>query len=212
MGRLLLPGGLFCFDGGFCILGRVQTRKTNRIQEAGTHMYIDILILSQLMHSPKHGYEIKKNVAFLLGKSNIINNNYLYPTLKRFEEMGAITKQLELQENRPNRHIYSITEMGKEIFHSLLNEFPPEYARNQDEIFNRLAFFELLEPETQEQVITGRLRFIEENMTHLDGLVHSLEDNRLLPMSPIMHEYSRLQMKAEQEFFLKLKERFLHKK
>ncbi|MDF2938292.1 MAG: hypothetical protein K0Q90_3665 [Paenibacillaceae bacterium] len=170
-------------------------------------MYIDILILSQLMHSPKHGYEIKKNVAFLLGKSNTINNNYLYPTLKRFEEMGAITKQLELQENRPNRHIYSITETGKEFFYSLLNEFPPEFARNQDEIFNRLAFFELLEQETREQVISGRIRYIEENLAHIEGLVHSLEDNRFLPMSPIMHEYSKLQMKAELDFFTRLKER-----
>lgn len=173
-------------------------------------MYIDILILSQVMHGPKHGYEIKKNVAFLLGKSNTINNNYLYPTLKRFEEMGAISKQLELQENRPNRHIYSITEMGKEIFYSLLNEFPLEFGRNSDEIYNRLAFFELLEPETKEQVISSRIRFIEENLAHLDGLVQSLAaDNRLLPMSPIMHQYSRQMMEAELDFFTRLRERYI---
>lgn len=103
-------------------------------------MYIDILILSQLMNGPKHGYEIKKNVLIMLGKSNSINNNYLYPALKRFEEAGIITKRLEAQEKRPNRHIYSITDLGRELFYEMLNEFPPEYAANTNEVFNRLAF------------------------------------------------------------------------
>jgi DNA-binding PadR family transcriptional regulator len=167
-------------------------------------MYIDILILSQLMKGPRHGYEIKKNVAVMLGKTNTINNNYLYPTLKRFEEMGAILKSLEPQINKPTRHIYAITEIGRDIFFELLNEFPEEHAANQNEVYNRLAFFELLEPETRIHLIRSRVKYIQDQLTHLEGLMELDEDQTFLPFSQQLFSYSRQLLTTELEFFEKL--------
>ena len=54
-------------------------------------MYVDILLLAELTTGPKHGYEIK-NVQNRLGENFELNHNMLYPALRRFENMGAITK------------------------------------------------------------------------------------------------------------------------
>ncbi|MCL6458203.1 MAG: PadR family transcriptional regulator [Gorillibacterium sp.] len=164
-------------------------------------MYMDILILSQLMQSPKHGYEIKKNVGFILGKSNTINNNYLYPTLKKFEEMGAVDKELEVQDNKPNRHIYAITDLGREVFYELLNEFPEEYATNQNEIYNRLAFFELLNNSMKHQLIKYRKTFLEENLAHLESLSKWEGDKLFLPFSSHLYTYSQQLLMKELEIF-----------
>lgn len=55
-------------------------------------MYVDILLLAELTTGPKHGYEIK-NVQNRLGENFELNHNMLYPALRRFENMGAITKK-----------------------------------------------------------------------------------------------------------------------
>ena len=52
-------------------------------------MYFDILMLRVLADEPQHGYEIKKRVERILGGRSI-NNNVLYPALRRFGEQGAI--------------------------------------------------------------------------------------------------------------------------
>ena len=54
-------------------------------------MYFDILMLRVLAEGPRHGYEIKKSVERILGGRSI-NNNVLYPALRRFEEQGAIER------------------------------------------------------------------------------------------------------------------------
>ena len=48
----------------------------------------------------------------------------LYPSLRRFENMGAITKKVHTQVGKPNRNMYDITETGEEIFSEMLREFP----------------------------------------------------------------------------------------
>ncbi|BAR84187.1 GNAT family acetyltransferase [Bacillus thuringiensis serovar tolworthi] len=63
-------------------------------------MYVDILLLAELTTGPKHGYEIKKNVQNRLGENFELNHNMLYPALRRFENMGAITKKIQKQEKK----------------------------------------------------------------------------------------------------------------
>ena len=52
-------------------------------------MYAEIVILAMLRQRPQHGYEIKKGIEQVFGGTVALNNTILYPTLKRFEEMGG---------------------------------------------------------------------------------------------------------------------------
>src|SRR6266849_6276408 len=113
-------------------------------------MYSEILILAMLRQGPRHGYEIKKEIDRALGGMVSLNNKTLYLALKRFEERGAVTRQVVPHEGKPNRHLYHLTERGVELLHTLLCDFPPEQAANEAEFFTRVAFFEFLEPQERE--------------------------------------------------------------
>src|SRR6266699_689706 len=108
-------------------------------------MYSEIVILAMLHQGPRHGYEIKKDVERALGGMVPLNNKTLYLTLKRFEEMGAVTRQVIPQEGKPNRHLYQLTDRGIELLHAQLRDFEPEQAGADAEFFTRVSFFDLLE-------------------------------------------------------------------
>jgi DNA-binding PadR family transcriptional regulator len=130
-------------------------------------LYADILILANLRSGPQHGYDIKKRVERFLGGSVPLNNKVLYPTLKRFEEMGALQRTVERQEGKPDRHVYQLTERGTEILQALLREFTPELAGNDAEFFTRLAFFHLLEPEARLEILSLRTDRVAAKLAYL---------------------------------------------
>lgn len=127
-------------------------------------MYTDILILSSVIERPLHGYEIKRGVGRVLGREFALNNNQLYPALRRLEEMGAVEKEVVRQEGRPDRHVYRATGLGREVLGEMLREFPPELARNDAEFMVRVALFELLEPEERRSILRARREFLEEHL------------------------------------------------
>jgi DNA-binding PadR family transcriptional regulator len=133
-------------------------------------VYADILILANLQNGPQHGYEIKKRIERFLGGSVPMNNTVLYPTLKRFEEMGALQRTVERQEGKPDRHVYQLTERGTEILQALLREFSPELAGHDAEFYTRLAFFHLLEPEARLEILSMRLEWATAKLAHIREL------------------------------------------
>ena len=94
-------------------------------------MYSEILILAMLQQGPRHGYEIKKDIDRALGGMVALNNKTLYLVLKRFEEMGAVTRQVIPQEGKPNRHLYQLTERGIELLQASLQDFPASQAASE---------------------------------------------------------------------------------
>lgn len=131
-------------------------------------MYVDILILAHLAQRPYHGYELKRDVERVLGDSFSINNNHLYPALRRFEEMGAITREVERQPGRPDRHIYQITDRGNEVLQDLLRDFPLTLARDENEFQTRVAFFHLLDPEGRRAILVTRQEALRQKLMHLE--------------------------------------------
>ena len=130
-------------------------------------MYADILILATLQTKPQHGYEIKKHIERILGGAIALNNKVLYPALKRFEEMGAVQREVERQEGKPDRHVYQLTERGVEILQALLREFPLEIAGSEAEFYTRVAFFPLLEPEARIEILTTRAEVVANRLAYL---------------------------------------------
>ncbi|MBJ8054432.1 PadR family transcriptional regulator [Bacillus cereus] len=133
-------------------------------------MYVDILLLAELIAGPKHGYEIKKNIQNRLGDNFELNHNMLYPTLRRFENMGAITKNVHKQVGKPNRNMYNITETGEEIFHEILREFPEKIATNNAEFLVRIALFEKLDYEARKEILTTRQNVLQKQLTAIQSL------------------------------------------
>ncbi len=72
------------------------------------------MLLGSLMERPLHGYLLKTEAFRRVFREFGVNDNHLYPTLKKLEEEGLIRKKAEISEGRPDRHVYSITARGKD--------------------------------------------------------------------------------------------------
>jgi DNA-binding PadR family transcriptional regulator len=127
--------------------------------------YIEILILRHLTRRPAHGYELRKRVEHTTGVR--LNNNSLYPALRRFEEAGAVTRTAEPQEGRPPRLVYALTPLGRELLHDMLADLPPEQAPDDYEFLTRLGQFALLEPAERLAVLDARDKALRERIAHL---------------------------------------------
>lgn len=73
---------------------------------------LDALILSLLTRGEMHGYEISKLIRELSNDALKYGEAQLYPALRRLEEAGLVTARWELQEGKPSRRLYTITDKG----------------------------------------------------------------------------------------------------
>ena len=119
-------------------------------------MWIEILLLSKLARAPMHGYELRKAVEASTGHT--LSNNSLYPTLRRFVDAGAVSRSAEEQEAKPPRHVYTITDVGRELLRDMLADFPGELALNEPEFLARVGNFGRLSRDERARVLDVRKR------------------------------------------------------
>ena len=79
------------------------------------------VILGVLMKKPMSGYDIKQYIEIHFPFFFVASYGTIYPTLNKMEKDGYITKELQIQEGKPNKNVYSITEKGKEAFYMYLD-------------------------------------------------------------------------------------------
>lgn len=159
-------------------------------------MYVELLIFINLLGGPSYGYEIKKNVERVMGGAFAINNNVLYPTLRKFEQMGAVEKEIKRQEGKPDRHVYRATGLGREIFGEMLREFSPEAARSDAEFLTRVAFLHLLEPEERLWILKTRKEVLEDILGHLSAVSPAAEESEY-PYAVRVLEFQRDTLERE---------------
>jgi DNA-binding PadR family transcriptional regulator len=158
-------------------------------------MYLDILILAHLTRRPAHGYEIKKRVDVSLGSPRL-NNNVLYPALRRFEEAGALEGELVPQQGVPPRRVFRLTEAGQDLLRNLLEDFPEDLADSDEEFLTRLAFFHLVAPSTRLEILAARQRALRRRIDHLDDMAALAADGEQ-PYGPGLLAFQRQQAQRE---------------
>ncbi|GGA13168.1 PadR family transcriptional regulator [Paenibacillus marchantiophytorum] len=97
------------------------------------------VILGMLMKRSLSGYEIKQLFESLF--SYFYNSSYgtIYPMLHRLEKEELITKENVLQEGKPNKNVYTITDKGKSQFTDYLLS-PVESDSVKSDFLMRLYF------------------------------------------------------------------------
>jgi DNA-binding PadR family transcriptional regulator len=120
-----------------------------------------------LAEQPSHGYELRRQVEQVSGY--VLSNNSLYPTLRRFHDAGAVTRTAQSQPGTPPRHVYTITDVGREMLHDMLAELPEELAGEAAEFLARLGSFRLLTGSERMRVLDTRDRALTRRRDRLAG-------------------------------------------
>lgn len=89
-------------------------------------------ILGMLSIAPMSGYDIKKRIEESI--SNFWTESYgqIYPMLKSVVAEKLVTKTVEKGSGKPDRHVYSLTELGRKELQRWLSEgVTPKVERNE---------------------------------------------------------------------------------
>ena len=102
----------------------------------------EYVLLGALFLGPKHGYEIMQFLESTLQSTWQVSTSQLYALLKRLEHDGLLESNLERQETRPSKRVFSLTSKGKKTFLAWLR-IPVEHIRDlRIEFLAKLFFFQ----------------------------------------------------------------------
>lgn len=99
------------------------------------------VILGTLMDRSLTGYEIKQLFETLYSYFYSSSYGTIYPMLHRMEKDELLTKESILQDGKPNKNVYTITEKGKKQFNEYLYS-PVESDSVKSDFLMRLFFGE----------------------------------------------------------------------
>jgi len=122
-------------------------------------MDVQSVLLGFLMKSPMTGYDLKKAFSMSFSFFSELSYGSIYPSLKKMEAKGLISKHVEIRDGTPNRKVYTITEAGKSAFlEALRSPYVPEQPKNA--FCMRLFFFAYLSPEEREEIAITQLETV----------------------------------------------------
>src|SRR5881409_1423537 len=87
-------------------------------------------LLGFINYGPMTGYELKKCFDTSVAHFWNAELSQIYPTLKHMEAEGLVEMSVDVQEDRPNRKVYAITDAGRgELTDRLAQPAEPEQLR-----------------------------------------------------------------------------------
>jgi DNA-binding PadR family transcriptional regulator len=131
-------------------------------------MNVKSMLLGFLIRGSMTGYELKKVFSISFSFFSGLSYGSIYPALKKMEQEGLITMQLQIQNGAPNRKIYTITDAGRKAFIEALRA-PFSFERTKSSFLTKLFFFAYLSPEERIAAVTKHLESIKEVHRELEA-------------------------------------------
>lgn len=129
-------------------------------------------LLGLLAEQPMHGYELfQRFQSEVLGQIVHVEMSQLYAFLKKLEQLGLLTADLEPQGARPPRKVYRLTQAGSTLFRQWLTT-PVERPRDIRILFLlKLSF-------VQRQFPDQMPALLEQEITACQHFLAALEEQR----------------------------------
>jgi DNA-binding PadR family transcriptional regulator len=134
----------------------------------------DLLLLTNLLDGPKHGYALKKQVGLISGQEEM-HNNLVYPLLRRFVESGWVSKRQGTGERGQTRDIYSLTGKGKQELLRRLSDATSKELASENAFHLRVGLFAVLDAATRGRILAERDRWLGEREERLGRLEASMD-------------------------------------
>ena len=84
---------------------------------------VEAMVLGVLQSEPGYGYEIAKHIREVSDEMFKYGEAQLYPALRKLEEAGYVVGEWVMQEGKPNRRVYCITDEGGKFLLERQKEF-----------------------------------------------------------------------------------------
>lgn len=176
-------------------------------------MKLEYLILGILKINPKTGYDIKKylDTEGRFGRKRAPLSQ-IYTTLKRMTENGWVRFVEQQRDGKPDIKIYHNTDVGEQVFMDFLcSPAEPPFRYRESDIFYRLMFAFLVEPDLIIEQIQTELDFRKQQITkfrHRDRTIQTetLSDEHLVYAQEIYEKLHGFGARAIDDFVLSLEE------
>jgi PadR family transcriptional regulator AphA len=113
-------------------------------------------LLGFINYGPMTGYELKKFFDTSVAHFWNAELSQIYPALKAMESEGLVEMKVEVQEDRPNRKVYSITDAGRQALLKWLAE-PAEMEQVREPILIKVFFGSALKKEQLVSVLRNSI-------------------------------------------------------
>jgi len=137
-------------------------------------MDVKSIILGFLMYGNLTGYDLKKLFSISFSFFSGLSYGSIYPALKKMEQEGLISMNLEIQDGTPNRKVYTITETGRAFFDNTLKA-PIHFDRPKNPFLMHLFFFSFLTKEERVSSTRQYLSNVEKMNEELESLRPEIE-------------------------------------
>ena len=85
--------------------------------------HTDTIILARLMGADNYGYEINKSIQQRTNGKYELKEATLYTAFRRLEQAGCISSYWGDEKTGARRRYYSITDVGRDAYKSLIGEW-----------------------------------------------------------------------------------------
>lgn len=107
-------------------------------------------ILALLIERPQSGYDLTKNFEGSVGNFWKASHQQIYRDLGKMEEQGWVTSEILSQEGKPDKKLYSITELGRSHLTQWIAE-PCDMSPVKEELLVKVFVGELVDKEVLRQ-------------------------------------------------------------
>lgn len=155
------------------------------------------IILGLLIEKSRTGYEINEVFETVFRHFYKTSYGMIYPTLRRLSKDGLVNKEVVIQDGKPNKNIYHITEAGRRVFREYLEtSISPE--KRESEFLVRMYFGGDENSATLESWLKAEIFLLEENINDLKNN-YIIWKEKMSYTQNIAYEIGLAQFEAEKE-------------
>ncbi|MDD5730095.1 MAG: PadR family transcriptional regulator [Candidatus Omnitrophica bacterium] len=160
----------------------------------------ELILLGLLKESPKHGYQIKKDIKEILSIFAGIDLKSIYYPLRMLEKKRLVLKRRVKSGRRPARYVYELTEEGNARFETLLSKSFLELIRPKFSLDLSLYFLNYINPRIAKRRLLARIYMLHQLSRGLKQMIKSFEGRK--PHSLVRILNHNLQMLEAESLFL----------
>lgn len=147
-------------------------------------------LLGFLSYGPMTGYQLKKLLGPAIGHFWNAELSQIYPTLKQMESEDLAEMKVEVQADKPNRKVYSITDDGVRELSDWLAQ-PAAHEQVRDPLMIKVCFGSALSKQQLTAVLRHRadeLRQLIEDHEQARATIHEFAEKVSLPREAFFWE------------------------